>query len=248
MYEGDYLEVKLLNDVKRLDCAIPTQVTTLILSGFGVIKAIGLLHVLLDGQIKLIENATWYAQRQIDPDFGRRKDLIDERNIRFDCVSEYDYEEPCGINSTESWDESENIVKEKVKELLKIEEDLNIERAHRVGKYQKAYTKSDGTRVPEKVRPIVARFSSWKQKDAIVKAARSLKPTGVMFLDDLSDLTLAKRKAQIRQLLEARKEGKIAYFSVDKLIIKERLTGFGQPHSPFAGSEEDEVIINRHDE
>ena len=155
---------------------------------------------------------------------------------------------PDSQNSTESWDESGNIVKEKVKELLKIEEDLNIERAHRVGKYQKAYTKSDGTRVPEKVRPIVARFSSWKQKDAIVKAARSLKPTGVMFLDDLSDLTLAKRKAQIPQMLEARKEGKIAYFSVDKLIIKERLTGFGQPHSPFAGSEDDEVIINRHDE
>ena len=104
-HEGDYLEVKLLSDVKRLDCAVPTQVTTLIHSGFGVINAIGLLHVLLDGQIKLIENATWYAQRQIDPDFGRRKDLIDVRNIRFDCVSEYDYEEPCGIDDDATTDE-----------------------------------------------------------------------------------------------------------------------------------------------
>lgn len=147
---------------------------------------------------------------------------------------------PDSQDSTESWEVSENLVKEKVKELLKIDEDLNIERAHRVGKYQKAYTKSDGTRVPEKVRPIVVRFSSWKQKDAIVKAARSLKPTRLMFLDDLSDLTLAKRKAQIPQMLEARKEGKKAYFSVDKLIIKRRSTGFGQSHPPNLAASEDD--------
>lgn len=50
-------------------------------------------------------------------------------------------------------------------------------------------------------------------------------------------------------MLEARKEGKIAYFSVDKLIIKKRpTTGFGQSHSPaFAESEDEEVVINRHE-
>ena len=35
--------------------------------------------------------------------------------------------------------------------------------AHGVGKYQIAYMESGGTRVPEKVRPIVARFSSWEK-------------------------------------------------------------------------------------
>ena len=90
---------------QRLDCATPTQVTTLILSGFGIINTIGLLHILLDGQIKPVESSFWYAHREIDPDFGKRKDLINERDIRYDCVSEYDYEEPCGIDEDATTDE-----------------------------------------------------------------------------------------------------------------------------------------------
>ena len=62
---GDYLEVNLKVDVDRLfQCAIPTEVTTLVLSGFGLIKGIEFANVLISGQTSLIESAFWHAQRQ----------------------------------------------------------------------------------------------------------------------------------------------------------------------------------------
>ena len=72
-------------------------------------------------------------------------------------------------NSKETWDETENLFKAKVKELLNIKDELNIERAHRVGKFQNAYTDAEGRRIPEKPRAIIARFSSWKQKQMVTK-------------------------------------------------------------------------------
>ena len=144
-------------------------------------------------------------------------------------------------NSKETWDDSENLFKAKVKELLNIKDELNIERAHRVGKFQKAYTDEAGRRIPEKPRAIVARFSSWKQKELVTKAARDVRPSGYMFADDFSDLTLARRKAQLPELKKARDEGKTAYFAVDRLIIKNRAPRNRQQSE----SEETEISFDR---
>ena len=101
-------------------------------------------------------------------------------------------------------------------------EDLNIERAHRVGQKRQFFTRTDGSRVKANPRPIVAKFKDWKQKEKVTNAAKKLRPDGVKFLDEFSKRTLNKRFAQQPVLLNARKEGKIAYFAVNRPIIRDK--------------------------
>jgi predicted ABC-type ATPase len=70
---------------------------------------------------------------------------------------------------------------------------------------------------------IVCRLKSWKQKENILKNARKIKPHGSLFVnEDLAAETLQKRKAQMPKLIEAKQAGKIAYFILDKLIVRNR--------------------------
>ena len=95
----------------------------------------------------------------------------------------------------ETWEQSENLVVTKIRELLHIDEDLKVERAHRVGCPRYAKRSHDGSKVKvePQPRPIVARFESWKQKEKVIKAARAFKPTNIMFLEDYSQWTLERR-------------------------------------------------------
>ena len=44
-----------------------------------------------------------------------------------------------------------------------------------------------------------------------------------MFMsEDLANKTIKKRKAQLDKLKEAKRAGKMAYFSLDRLVIKDR--------------------------
>ena len=83
-------------------------------------------------------------------------------------------------NCEKSWEDTEQIVKETSNKELKISsKEIQIERAHRVRKPQ------DG-----RPRPAVARFCSWKQKEAILVTARKKEPKNVRFFQDLSSRTL----------------------------------------------------------
>ena len=66
---------------------------------------------------------------------------------------------------------------------------------------------------------------SWKQKKKVIKAARAIKPTNIMFLEDYSQRTLERRRMQILKLIDARKCGKLAFFAMDRLIIKDKPPG-----------------------
>ena len=89
--------------------------------------------------------------------------------------------------------------------------EIQIERAHHVGKPQ-----------DNRPQPVVARFTSWKQKEAILAKARQVKPKDMKFYQDLSSKTLERHAEQIPRLIQISKEGNIAYFVLDKLIIHER--------------------------
>ena len=152
-------------------------------------------------------------------------------------------------NESETWDESEEIFKSQVKSALKIPEDLVIERAHRVGQKRQFFTRRDGSRVKAHPRPIVAKFKDWKQKEKVTSAAKKLRPDGVKFLDDFSKRTLDKRSAQQPELLTARKEGKIAYFAVNRLIIRDKPPG-NHMHNEKQSTEQhtsDEEVSFHHD-
>ena len=69
----------------------------------------------------------------------------------------------------------------------------------------------------------------------------------VLFYPDLSPRTLQRCADQIPDLIQARKEGKVAYFVLDKLIIKNsrfherRKYGHGHASFPKDHDEESEV-------
>ena len=61
-----------------------------------------------------------------------------------------------------------------------------------------------------------------KRKEKVLRAARELKPEGVQFYPDFAKRTLQRRASQIAKLLEERKKGKVAYFVMDQLIVRDK--------------------------
>ena len=53
----------------------------------------------------------------------------------------------------ETWEQSENLVVTKIRELLHIDEDLKVERAHRVGRPRYAKRSHDGSKVKDEPQP-----------------------------------------------------------------------------------------------
>eukprot|EP00794_Sanderia_malayensis_P020799 gene20799-22839_t len=144
-------------------------------------------------------------------------------------------------DNEKSWDGTEELVKNLIKDKLGSSKSFEIERCHRVG-YQKKqsshnrYQANQSGRSDEP-RPIVAKFLRWKDKEEILKLARQAKPVGVRFVQDLSRRTLLRRKERIPELIEARKRGKIAYFVMDKLVIKS-----GNPNSRITKPPDNESV------
>ena len=79
-----------------------------------------------------------------------------------------------------NWDDTEAVVRNCVKDKLGMEDELLIERAHRVGKKRDdvGSTRPDGSKV--KPRSIVVKLQSWKQKEKVLKQARLKKPKGII--------------------------------------------------------------------
>lgn len=107
-------------------------------------------------------------------------------------------------------------MKEVIEETLGIE--VDIERAHRVERKMKS------TSASKRPRTIVCRLRDWKQKEAVIREARKRKPEGLYIAEDLAKATLKKREGQIAKMKEAKDAGKMAYFVLDRLIIRDRIT------------------------
>ena len=86
----------------------------------------------------------------------------------------------------------------------------------------------------------MAKFKDWKQKEKVTNAAKKL-PDVVKFLDDFSKRALDKRFAQQTELLNARKEGQMANFAVNHLIIRDKPKGnhmYNEKHEQHTSNEE----------
>ena len=118
------------------------------------------------------------------------------------------------------WEDTEELVITTLKEKLDIE-GVKIERAHRVGRPRPSQRKNpDGSTTKVPPRPVIARLSSWKQKEAILKTAREVKPNEIRFYQDLSTRTSERRAQKIHDLIAERKRGNTAYLVLDKLVVK----------------------------
>ena len=77
--------------------------------------------------------------------------------------------------------ESEKIINNK----LDITEDIDIDRCHRMGKFQKNKSKP---------RTIVCKFLRSKDKHKILLNAKNLQDTGIFIYEDFSEATMELRK------------------------------------------------------
>ena len=128
------------------------------------------------------------------------------------------------------WVDTEEVVRKALKDKLHLEENFEIERCHRIK------SANNNPRHSNQPRPIVAKFCKWKDKEAILKKARTLKPEGVKFFPDFAKRTLERRALQKDSLIAARAQRKVAYFVMDKLVIKESQSSFGRQVQCQAGS------------
>ena len=88
---------------------------------------------------------------------------------------------------------------------------IKVERTHRTGE-----KKEDTSRT------IVAKFSSYKTKETILKNARKLKDTGYYINEDFSKETVEIRKENWKKVKELRKNGKYAILVYDKVLWREK--------------------------
>lgn len=115
----------------------------------------------------------------------------------------------------ETWEMTEGKVAKVLKESLKLDFTPSIVRAHRTG----SRTNSQGEK-RNKPRTVVCKFHDWKQKECILKTAKKIKPKGIYVNEDLAEDTIRRRKELLPKLIQAREEGKFAYFVLDKLIVR----------------------------
>ena len=152
----------------------------------------------LDADVKRVDDTADYLENQ-----SRRN------NLRVDGVKE---------KPGETWEDTEAALRQVVQKELKLPAEqvdaLKIERAHRTG-----------ATTAQRDRTIVVKFSSFKERDAIIRAARTVKPRGVYVNEDYSQRVITRRKELLPQMKEARERGKVAYLSFDKLVVKDKLVG-----------------------
>lgn len=160
-----------------------------------------------DGQFILLQGQTESVESNLE-DIAEKVDYIENQsrrnNLKFDGIPE---------TSQETWEMTEGKVVNVLKSKLGIQESPRIERAHRVGVRSKANSP----------RSIVVKFAYYKDRDAVYRNRRLLKGSSIYVNEDLSERIMAKRRAQMDRLIEARNNNKIAYFSYDRLVIKEKL-------------------------
>ena len=133
-------------------------------------------------------------------------------NLRFDGFQE---------KTNETWEESESIVTDFVKEKLGIQEDTLIERAHRTGKIQR----NDGTR--NKKRTIVVKFLNFKDQSRILHTYREKKlgKEKIFINEDFLEETANIRKGFLQNAKDIQSQNKVAKVVHDKLIVYEKERG-----------------------
>ena len=165
----------------------------------------------LDESLKTTEKDVQALKDELGRQDGKMEYLENQsrrNNIRVNGIPE---------ETDETWDDVERKVKVLVKETLGVD-NIEIERAHRVESRKKAPRGAVGN----KPGTIVAKLRDWKQRELILRKARQAKPAGVYFSEDLALATLQRREALVPKLKAAKDEGKIAYFVLDRLIIRNR--------------------------
>ena len=110
----------------------------------------------------------------------------------------------------EKWDDTEKTLKEFIKGRLNVDTDsIKFERVHRLNSNSEH-------------RPIIAKFSSFKDKERVFRAARILKGSNERISEDFTRRVRDTRSKLVPFLIKAREDGKKATLRYDKLMIDGR--------------------------
>ncbi|MPC72157.1 Protein unc-13 C [Portunus trituberculatus] len=115
----------------------------------------------------------------------------------------------------ETWEQLAVKISDLLTEKLQLP-NVQLECAHRVGQRQE-----------NRHRPIIARFTRFSDREAILRNVTKLKGTRIFVNEDLCAASQELRKFQLPMLKQAKSQGKIAYFRHTKLIVKDRLASNG---------------------
>ena len=137
-------------------------------------------------------------------------------NIRVNSIPE---------SPRDTWEETEKKVIQRVRNKLGV--DIDIEKAHRI--MRKPKPGNNGQSDSSKPRTIVCRLRDWKQKEQVIRKAHKEKPRGLFITEDIALSTLQKHEPLIPKLKAAKEAGKIAYFVLDRLAVKDKR----RPFSPL---------------
>ncbi|KAJ3601088.1 hypothetical protein NHX12_032061 [Muraenolepis orangiensis] len=116
-----------------------------------------------------------------------------------------------GEEPGETWEQTEEKVKDILVDKLKLQRGIEIERAHRTGK-----PAANNTRP----RPIGVKFLRFKVRSAVLERDKNLRGTNIYINEDYTDTVRMKRKELLPKLWEVRERGEIAFLRHDKLIIR----------------------------
>lgn len=107
---------------------------------------------------------------------------------------------------------------------------IRFERVHRIPK------KTQNQRLPNRPRPVIARFSHYQDKEFVQSFYKNLNGTTIGFSDDFPKEVEDIHKALYPVLKKARQNQQRAYFKFDKLIIDGRIyRGKETKELPFYG-------------
>lgn len=110
----------------------------------------------------------------------------------------------------ETWEQTEAKLVNDIKNKLGVHlQDLDIERAHRIGKAMSG-----------KQRPIVARFTNFKTKEKVITAARRKKITGFYVNEDYSEETRQVRRNLTELMKNKKSQGMTAFLRYRKLVVR----------------------------
>ncbi|XP_065675715.1 uncharacterized protein LOC136091922 [Hydra vulgaris] len=148
--------------------------------------------------ISNIEN----GNNNIEKKIAELEDRSRRNNLRFVGIED---------KANETWEESEQKIKEFLNTKLNIQENILIDRAHRVGKET------------GKNRSIVVRFQNYKDKALVLKKYTTMKLWNdrLYVNEDFSDFTINLRRKLFKEAKELRAKGKFAKVTYNKLITRD---------------------------